>query len=127
MRSAYDLDSDPAEAWRLDAACFGCDPDWWELIGKETEANRMAKRICAGCPVTADCKDMADRTHSWGLIYGGKAYYRPTRRATPQWAICARCMTAFERRAVWAKFCSDRCRIAHNSVRQAAKRRAGVA
>lgn len=117
MRSAYDLDSDPAEAWRLDAACFGYDPDWWELIGKETEANRMAKRICAGCPVTADCKDMADRTHSWGLIYAGEAYYTPARPAKPLWVSCPQCMTVVESRDPRQRFCSDRCRVEHFRAR----------
>lgn len=124
MRSAYGLDVGPDVDWRDRAACLGHDPELWALIGKETAGNRLAKEICADCPVTQECQELAERTGSWGLIFAGKSYYTPARPATAQWAICGYCMTVYERHVPHARFCSDKCRMYAFKAAESAKRRA---
>jgi WhiB family redox-sensing transcriptional regulator len=41
-------------AWMADALCAQADPDTW-LEGLAGGGSQTAKRICAGCPVIAEC------------------------------------------------------------------------
>lgn len=57
--------------WQRRAACRrpGVDPDWFHP--DRGQPNRDAKRVCATCPVQAECLDWAlDTDQRWG-IYGG--------------------------------------------------------
>lgn len=53
--------------WRASAACLSADPDLFFPVGSAGTALdqvRDAKRVCAGCPVLADCLE-------WALAAGG--------------------------------------------------------
>lgn len=53
---AWDLDHDPAAHWADRAACRHHDPELWTLLGgRLTQDNRVAIKICRGCPVQRDC------------------------------------------------------------------------
>lgn len=57
--------------WQHRAACRrpGVDPD--AFYPDKGESTRPAKRICAGCPVTAECLQYAlDNNERWG-VFGG--------------------------------------------------------
>jgi len=55
------------------ALCCEVDPDPW--YPEKGESNTVAKRVCAACPVTADCLDWAIATHErfgvWGRAHQG--------------------------------------------------------
>ena len=58
--------------WSDQAACRGMDPELffperWELGWTDT---RIARAICAGCPVCAECLETALQRHEYG-IWGG--------------------------------------------------------
>jgi WhiB family redox-sensing transcriptional regulator len=55
--------------WQDDAACGEVGGDgWFPVFG---ESQRYAKRICRGCPVTAECLEYAlTNAIEWG-IWGG--------------------------------------------------------
>ena len=60
--------------WRDDAACRGSDPRAWtlpELTTGLTDENRVAIRICRGCPVRVPCARYALNTWPQGQIHGG--------------------------------------------------------
>src|SRR5262249_49049244 len=59
--------------WRARAACLSADPDLFfplSSAGPSLEQLRLAKSVCARCPVRAPCLDFAigtDQTHGvWG-------------------------------------------------------------
>lgn len=57
------------ENWRDDAACRGLDPaKWYPHTG---ERNDVAKAICAGCPVRAECLEFAIAAREDFGIWGG--------------------------------------------------------
>jgi WhiB family transcriptional regulator, redox-sensing transcriptional regulator len=62
--------------WRTRARCTGVDPEiFYPLdLTPTTPAARLAKRVCAGCPVQAECllDAMAgeDPARRWGVIGG---------------------------------------------------------
>jgi WhiB family redox-sensing transcriptional regulator len=63
--------------WTDLAACRGSEgalffsPEVAERKEERTERERLAKRLCAGCPVRDDCLDAAiDRHETYG-IWGG--------------------------------------------------------
>ena len=63
--------------WSLLAACRGGEvslffsPDTSERKEDRIERERMAKRICAGCAVTAECLDAAIERRETHGIWGG--------------------------------------------------------
>ncbi|HEX5567406.1 MAG TPA: WhiB family transcriptional regulator [Streptomyces sp.] len=76
----------PADTWRDFAACRETDPDLWFPESGNSNAARAAKRICARCPVIADCREFIEQveTHYPFGIWGGTTAEerRPTRRRT---------------------------------------------
>ena len=57
-------------AWTKDAACRGMDP---ALFFPERGQNPTeAKRICAGCPVKAQCTQLADNNYERHGVWGGE-------------------------------------------------------
>ena len=63
----------PDMAWAEDAACRGRNPDLWfpaggHGVGVDYSA---ARRICAGCPVAADCLEHALAVPEQGGMWGG--------------------------------------------------------
>jgi WhiB family transcriptional regulator, redox-sensing transcriptional regulator len=68
-----------AQAWFEQAACAGTDPDAW--YPAKGEASRAAKRVCARCPVTAECLDYALATNQTHGIWGGLSVMQRRRLA----------------------------------------------
>lgn len=62
------------EHWTDLAACRGVDPELFypvSVAGPAEEQVEEAKRVCAGCPVTADCLSWALRAGEPAGIWGG--------------------------------------------------------
>lgn len=57
--------------WRADAACRGLDPDLFYAEGRGGMESYDARRICAGCPVAAQCLDEALATNELFGVGGG--------------------------------------------------------
>ena len=76
-------------AWTEDALCAQADPDAW--FPDQGRTAKLARRICAACPVRAECLDFAlSGADTWGGIttgiWGGttprqRAILRRTRKA----------------------------------------------
>lgn len=77
MRSAYGLDTPRVVDWRERAACRDHDPEWWSLMGPRvlSSANARAMRVCADCPVLADCAEWADARAFDHVIVAGVARF----------------------------------------------------
>lgn len=48
--------------WQQEAACRGMDPDLFFPVGRTGDAVgdiALAREVCAGCPVAADCLEFA--------------------------------------------------------------------
>jgi hypothetical protein len=62
--------------WHLDAACAGVDPEvFYPLeLGPDSVGVAAAKRVCAGCPVRAECladvMAAEDPARRWGISGG---------------------------------------------------------
>ncbi len=61
---------EPPQPWKEDAACRGTNLDWF-FPGRKEPAGTTAKarRICAACPVKAECLEYAieyDMPGIWG-------------------------------------------------------------
>jgi WhiB family redox-sensing transcriptional regulator len=56
------------EGWRVDALCAETDPE--AFFPEKGGSTREAKRVCAGCPVRAECLEFAlagdERFGIWG-------------------------------------------------------------
>jgi WhiB family redox-sensing transcriptional regulator len=72
-RSSYGLDV--LDDWRHRSACRSHDGEWWfpdEYRGATAQLIQdRAKRICAGCPVRAECLAWALETDQRFGIWGG--------------------------------------------------------
>lgn len=119
-RSGHGLDSAAEVDWRERAACRGKDPDWWELVGgKETAGNLKARRICGGCPVSVECRELADQTGSWGMIFAGQAYSKPRYlTVTPMQSTCKHCARPILITKAYTVYCSPLCRSAANKKKR---------
>lgn len=77
VRHTRDMDPVASHAksdlsWQERAACQGYATDTFFPSGaRDTECIDQAKRVCAGCPVTAACLEYAVRTGSEG-VWGGR-------------------------------------------------------
>ncbi|MGW1894673.1 WhiB family transcriptional regulator [Streptomyces sp. NPDC002004] len=74
--------------WLLRAACAAEDPELFFPVGTSGPARReteAAKRICARCPVTAQCLSWALRTGQTAGVWGGtgEAERAELRRGVP--------------------------------------------
>ena len=59
------------ESWREEALCAQTDPELF--YPEKGVSNRMAKRVCARCPVACQCLDYAmEHLEQFG-IWGGKS------------------------------------------------------
>lgn len=57
--------------WTAQAACIGVDPDlFFPVRGGDVSA---AKRVCAMCPVAAECLAYAMDTHQCYGVWGGRS------------------------------------------------------
>ena len=78
------------EAWRDDASCATINGDFAAtFFSEELQDIATAKRICANCPVMADCLEGALERHEpygvWGgqLFLNGKVLTTKRRRGRP--------------------------------------------
>jgi len=129
-RSAFGFGANPDEDWRLSAACLGHDPEWWTISPtsnkEQRAANKVAKSICAGCPVKRQCREFAAETGCWGLIFGGEPVHKPANtrayeRTSLLYGTCDRCGREFTGASSWRRFCSPRCRSASHEPRRKRK------
>ena len=124
------------EQWRERAACAGHDP---ELFFGTGAAVSTAKKICRGCPVTAECLDYAlareagRTTHG---VWGGKSADERAailrRRRGKADRPCAECGDTYSPRHHTQRYCSRRCSAAarhrtRQQSRQRERRGQGVA
>jgi hypothetical protein len=70
-----------ARGWMDDAACATTDPDYWFPTEGDDEEEpwrptREAKKICAGCPVAAQCLADAPTWDRWSIRGGMTATER---------------------------------------------------
>lgn len=61
------------ETWRLQAACYGQDPEIFFPIGVN-DVNEHAIQICQSCPVRLDCLDHAIKNNYAVGIWGGERF-----------------------------------------------------
>ena len=81
--AGFELPSFTPEPWTRDAACATTDPDMFFPHPSDVEGVRAAKRICAQCPVAADCLAFAARSpRQEHGIWGGKSFHK-TRKGQP--------------------------------------------
>jgi WhiB family redox-sensing transcriptional regulator len=62
------------EDWRSRGACLNADPDVFfpiSVAGASATQVRMARAICAGCPVRSDCTSFALDNREITGIWGG--------------------------------------------------------
>lgn len=62
-------------AWRQDAACVAVATETFfpiGLTGQALDQTRMAKRVCASCPVSNCCLEFALRTNQDHGVWGGR-------------------------------------------------------
>lgn len=58
------------ETWTVDALCAQVDPDVF-FPDNGGDGTHAAKRVCASCPVAAECLEYALRTRQEHGIWGG--------------------------------------------------------
>lgn len=68
FRKAIDFDHAP---WREHAACRSMGPHFF--FPERGEETRNAKKVCAACPVSADCLELALTNNEHYGIWGGKS------------------------------------------------------
>ena len=59
------------DSWRLEAICAQVDPELWFPEHGSSEEAREAKRICAECPVKAECQEYALENRIDHGVWGG--------------------------------------------------------
>lgn len=65
-------DDDAAESWRDRALCRQSYPEnYFPLDGERAQSRKYARRVCAGCPVQAECLEFALESDSRFGIWGG--------------------------------------------------------
>jgi WhiB family transcriptional regulator, redox-sensing transcriptional regulator len=67
------MTSNPAD-WRSQGACLTADPDLFFPISSAAGSRpqeRLAKQVCAGCPVREPCLRFALRTNQAHGVWGG--------------------------------------------------------
>lgn len=120
--SSWGLSSDTAMDWRVDAACRShADPDAW-IVKKSTlsEENRTALRICATCPVIAQCRawyDSLDPLMRQSVVAGGVRWSntgKPVLKGDGgTWTIvCHYCGAGFVAGWAHARYCGRDCYVA---------------
>lgn len=76
--------------WYRQAACRGLDPDLF--YPGRGESAEPARKVCAGCPVSAECLTAAeDQLEKFGVWGGLSERQRRATRDTAAGRACARC------------------------------------
>jgi WhiB family redox-sensing transcriptional regulator len=79
METGEDIDLTPT-AWQVDAACAGVDSD--AFFSDDPREQRIAKRICEGCPVREQCLQYANDRREYYGVWGGQTSSRRRRQRT---------------------------------------------
>lgn len=75
------------DSWRLQSACRGKDPRFFETERETLPEHRAeGKRICAGCPVKFECLRYAEENHERHGLWGGLTYSERRKRKPRQTA-----------------------------------------
>lgn len=59
------------EPWMQDAVCVEVDPELFFPSVGDAETAALARQVCGGCPVAAECLDYAMRTSQTHGVWGG--------------------------------------------------------
>lgn len=93
--------------WQEQAACRGHEhPEWWFPSKDDAWKVKLAKEICAGCPVKLECR-AAGMAESDG-VWGGLSERDRTRARGKTAKPCEICGLPFEGRTC-DKYCSPAC------------------
>lgn len=120
-RSAWGLDTGPDMHWLTRGACRQHNPDWWTVASRADSAgrktNRLARAICATCPVRAECRALIEAGLApAGTIIAGIEVpwvvrgYRHTQALTER--TCIRCRAPFVAGNSRQVYCARRCQLA---------------
>jgi WhiB family redox-sensing transcriptional regulator len=66
----------PDSSWQTRAACLDTDPELFFPLGSSGDAAvqiKLAKAICATCPVRVTCREFAIETRQDYGVWGGKS------------------------------------------------------
>jgi WhiB family redox-sensing transcriptional regulator len=89
LDATLDIAWQPHTGWRVQAACHRLDPSLFfgpdRLEGRieRRERERVAKGVCAHCPVRSLCREYALRTREPHGIWGGLTEHDRRRLLTP--------------------------------------------
>jgi hypothetical protein len=109
--------------WRARANCRNTDPEQMQPE-EATEAEvALAKRVCNGCPVRAECRELANSQAEAYGIHDGEWFGRPP--LGPDAPECEWCQSRMPegrtaRGGSPARFCSQKCRYAAHYARKKA-------
>lgn len=105
--------TDPgAEDWRHRAACATEDPNRMQPEVATPAQVQAALEVCDGCPVLAQCEQLAEQTNAYG-VHAGRWWGDPP--SDPTVELCDWCGEG-ERRAS-ASYCSTTCRVRAHRAR----------
>jgi len=95
--------------WRDEAACLSTDPDAMQPESATPAELELAMSVCLGCPVLAQCEQLAeDQAGAYG-IHAGKWYGEPPRNPDLSCQWCEAPLTQAPTGQV-PKYCSASCR-----------------
>jgi hypothetical protein len=98
------------------ANCRGVDPDTMQPEAATPDELEQAMRFCVGCPVAAECRDLAEgQTYAYG-IHAGKWYGAPP--VNPEVVQCRWCGGDVPG-SVAREYCGSTCRNAAWRARRA--------
>lgn len=112
--------------WRDRAVCANADPELWFPLPSQPASEAAAIALCAGCPVTAECRAWADgQGITYGVWAGEPEAHRQARLAAEHAGVaelpaaggdrptgtCEQCGRPFllRSRGEQRRFCSHRC------------------
>jgi len=96
-----------AENWQQDANCADVPPDLMQPEVASDEDVRLAKSTCTGCPVMAQCLELAkSQTDPYGVHAGRWFGHKPAPVVCCTW--CGDLLTTATRST--RSYCNDTCR-----------------
>lgn len=69
MSNSQHISTRTSEKWKEDGLCNQTDPE--AFYPEKGEGTSVAKKVCVGCPVRAECLDFALRTDEDYGVWGG--------------------------------------------------------
>lgn len=104
------LTTRPARDWRARAYCLDVDPEDMQPEVATPEDVELAKRVCLGCPVWRECRELANSQVGGAYgIHNGVWYGEPPRLPERE---CEHCGEVFAVQRSTAAYCGANCRQA---------------